>query len=336
MDHKKNKIRIIIILLICICCLSVLFFLFPKIISPFLKHTKASKLIDSENYDEAYSILYSLDKEDEVIENKYDRAIQLIRNKDDDSICEAYSLLGEIDFKDSKTQQENLKPQYKKILRKRADVGSTFLFGTYEQDNDITDGKEDIDWIVLKRESDRVLVVSKYILDCVPYTIGKYTIYEQNEFFKEMNDHISQGETWATCSLREWVNTDFYNNAFTKDEQELIIQSAVTADENPLYSTDPGAVTKDNVFILSTSEVNFYLKEDIDKQCIVTPYAISKGVSNYTYDNITYGSWWLRTPGYFNYFASFISFSGVINNYGSDTFNKYCGVRPALWISLND
>ena len=44
-----------------------------------------------------------------------------------------------------------------------------YLFGTYEQDNDLSDGEEEIEWIVIAREESRVLLMSKYALDCMPY-----------------------------------------------------------------------------------------------------------------------------------------------------------------------
>ena len=58
---------------------------------------------------------------------------------------------------------------YYKLLLSNASVGSTVFFGSYEQDNDTANGKEDIEWIVLAKEGNKLLVISKYALDCQKY-----------------------------------------------------------------------------------------------------------------------------------------------------------------------
>ena len=50
-----------------------------------------------------------------------------------------------------------------------ADVGDIITFGSYEQDNNTLNGKENIEWLVLAKEDDRILVTSKYALDCQQY-----------------------------------------------------------------------------------------------------------------------------------------------------------------------
>ena len=80
-------------------------------------------------------------------------------------------------------------------------VGDIIKFGHYEQDGNTSNGKEEIEWQVLKVESDRVLMVSKYCLDCKKY----------NETYTDV--------TWETCTLRKWLNNDFKKAAFSTEEQ---------------------------------------------------------------------------------------------------------------------
>ena len=47
--------------------------------------------------------------------------------------------------------------------------GKYIKFGEYEQDNNLTNGKEDIEWLVLEVKDGKALVVSKYLLDCKPF-----------------------------------------------------------------------------------------------------------------------------------------------------------------------
>ena len=50
-----------------------------------------------------------------------------------------------------------------------AEVGSYILFGEYEQDSDESTGKEAIEWLVLDKQDDKMLVISRYGLDGQPY-----------------------------------------------------------------------------------------------------------------------------------------------------------------------
>lgn len=81
--------------------------------------------------------------------------------------------------------------------------------GKYEQDNNTDNGSEAIEWIVLETDGDKALILSKKILDCKPFNKG----------FAEC--------TWETSSLREWLNSDFLNSAFTESEQARILESFV-------------------------------------------------------------------------------------------------------------
>ena len=45
-------------------------------------------------------------------------------------------------------------------------VGDTITFGTYEQDNNTSNGKEAIEWTVLDKNGMSVLLISKQALDC--------------------------------------------------------------------------------------------------------------------------------------------------------------------------
>ena len=47
--------------------------------------------------------------------------------------------------------------------------GDIIVLGHYKQDNDLSNGKEPIEWIVLSNEEEKILLLSKYGLDCLPY-----------------------------------------------------------------------------------------------------------------------------------------------------------------------
>jgi hypothetical protein len=79
-------------------------------------------------------------------------------------------------------------------------TGGYVTFGSYEQDNDLSNGKEDIEWLVLARENNKALLISRYSLDNQPYS-----------------EHTEE-VPWENCSLRKWLNDNFLNEAFSSDE----------------------------------------------------------------------------------------------------------------------
>ena len=203
---------------------------------------------------------------------------------------------------------------------KTANVGDIIVFGAYEQDNNTSNGKEDIEWLVLAKENNRVLVVSDKALDCKPYN--------------QSRDYV----TWETCSLRNWLNNDFINAAFTAEERAMIPTVTVSADMNPKYNTNPGNATKDRVFLLSIVETEKYFTSDEARKCVPTEYAISNGAS--TSDSYTKGGkatclWWLRSPGFDQFIAAYVNYFGPVLRYGRSVGNVSNSVRPAMWITID-
>ena len=82
-------------------------------------------------------------------------------------------------------------------------IGDTYIFGSYEQDDNTQDGTEAIEWIVLDKSENeqKILLISKYALD------GK-------KFEGE-----SSKATWDTCSLRSWLITISITRLFPKKRE---------------------------------------------------------------------------------------------------------------------
>ncbi len=194
------------------------------------------------------------------------------------------------------------------------EIGDYITFGRYEQDNNTSNGKEDIEWLVLDKKDGKALVISKYALDCQPYNTSYTDV------------------TWETCTLRKWLNNTFLNAAFTDAEKSLIPTVTVSADKNPKYSTNPGNATQDKVFLLSITEVNEYFNSDSARQCKATAYAEAQGA----YVNSSNGNcwWWLRSPGYNQNYAALVLYDGYVYEFGYTVF-QFGAVRLALWIDLN-
>ena len=199
---------------------------------------------------------------------------------------------------------------------RRIKVGEYFSFGSYKQKAESFDSKERIEWLVLEIKKNRALLISKYALDVKPY------------------NNTRQDVTWETCFIRKWLNNDFINSAFSEEEKEIIQTVTVQADKNPVYSTNPGKSTCDKVFLLSIAEVQKYCKSNKVSCCGFTDYAKKKGPN--VISTSANCSWWLRTPGSLQNYASRIDANGSVVEKGNHIDGETYGVRPALWIYLDN
>ncbi len=208
-------------------------------------------------------------------------------------------------------------PRGKSGTAVRFAVGSYVTFGQYPQDK--TGGRRPIEWLVLVRENDRILVISRYALDCQQYSTSNMSV------------------TWETCSLRRWLNSTFMSSAFTSEEQAMIPRVTVRADRNPAYNTSPGNSTTDWVFLLSITEAQKCFSSDDARRCAPTSYATARGVyasNTYTVDGNGTCWWWLRSPGNRSCDAADVSNNGSVHTYGHGVNYGDYAVRPALWIKL--
>ena len=217
--------------------------------------------------------------------------------------------------------------------------GDTLFFGHYEQDNHRSNGPEPIEWQVLAVENGKVLIISKYGLDQVPYN----TV-----------NTMSANVSWETCGLREWLNETFLGKAFSTEDQYKIAQ---VINKNSIPPWQEYAVgfppsnapvtsendTVDRIFLLSKDEAEKYFSSDEDRQCIATAYAEAHGAKNEITSIFKPGaeyrvSWWLRSVlGVFGGEGSWPSWHAMYifpagHFYGIFVNYKYHAVRPALWL----
>ena len=195
--------------------------------------------------------------------------------------------------------------------------GDYFKFGSYYQENSTK--KTPIEWLVLKKSGTKVLLISRYGLDC-------------KQYHHEMVDI-----TWENCDLRKWLNGEFLKNAFTATEQKKIAVTKLANDNNAKYGTFGGNSTEDKVFCLSIAEAGSLFEDDDSRICVPTPYALSKGCWKSS-DNVIDGRgccfWWLRSPGCSQRSAASVRTAGALDLIGSDVDYDHCAVRPALWVNL--
>ena len=206
-------------------------------------------------------------------------------------------------------------------LLKNFNIGDYVKFGCYPQSAD-GDFKP-IEWQVLAKENNKMLVISKYGL-------------ETRRFDRTSNN-------WENSEIRKWLNGDFYYKAFSENEKKLIRNSNIstTVYEKKKKSGIFGSLlgqeetvefnelTYDKVFLLSKEEAEKYFANYDARKCKPTEYAKANGA--YIYDG--YGYWWLRSPNpdVSNYVYG-VGFGGFYNYYG--VFSDDVVACPALWINL--
>lgn len=329
--RKKKTMTIAAIVLAVAACVAG-WFVVTRVI-PENKYQQAWTLRENGKYDEAIAAFEELgeysDAKAQITETKYQQATNLNAfGKYDEAYAIYVTLTGYKDVDKLLTEDDNIVAVIKALEARDAKftVGNYVTFGEYPQ----TTAGEDmtpIEWLVLARDGDKALLISRYGLDAQPYN----------------KDHTSV--TWETCTLRTWLNGTFYNKAFSSAEQAAILTTNVDNSKNQCYSgwsTSSGNNMQDKVFLLSYAEANKYFGVTYDNssntksRVAPTAYAIAQGAwtnySNKTTDSTYAGWWWLRSPGTYQDYAAIVYFVGSLDfNYVDSDSGS---VRPALWVNL--
>lgn len=193
-----------------------------------------------------------------------------------------------------------------------AQVGDMVYYGTYDIEPLWTG--ERIEWIVAERQADKVLLVSVYGL-------------EGEAFQKEY-----EATDWEASSIREILNSDFVDMAFTEQEQELITTTRIVTEANSQYGTSGGSFTYDKVFLLSVEEAEKYFTDDEARRLAPTTMAGRRGANMNPREGSSW--WWLRTMGEKPDMAATVNIDGEINLEG-ERVNIVSGVvRPAMWVTI--
>ena len=191
-SNNKSAMKVLLIVAACVILagiLAVTLYLVPN-----SRYNEAMALKNAGNADEAYPIFQSLgnfkDARDICNSYDYDAAITLL---DNGKYGAAYYRLKAISGYDQAEQKAAaLLTQYPHLSILDAKEGDEITLGSYEQDNVLNNGKEPLQWVVLKNNNGIVYAVSRDILDVKSY-----------------NTSTSDGTT-----LLPWLRTQFYGMAF--------------------------------------------------------------------------------------------------------------------------
>lgn len=138
---------------------------------------------------------------------------------------------------------------------------------------------EPIVWLVLEHKGNELLLLSEYGLDAKAFSEGFGV------------EHPSE---WKECTLRTWLNEDFYEEAFDETEQGMILDDTHNTYKKSNEGEEETGFVTDKVFLLSARELKQYLPTQREMICKATAFAKSQGAE------IAAGpdqcGWWLRSP----------------------------------------
>ncbi len=230
---------------------------------------------------------------------------------------------------------------------KELSKGDVVTFGSFEQDGHEHNGAEDIEWIVLDvRDREEVEADSKADSKAdsnADDAGGRCALLLSRNVLQAIPLHnVYEDITWDECTLRTWLNGEFYEGAFSPEEKERVILAENDNHANPAYEPHGCAATEDHAFILSLEEAKAAVRTEEDRLLIgsadATEYAKIRHLE--TADDATdlagKACWWLRTPGVYQYSAAFVDRDGTIFENGAIANHEtYCGVRPAVWVAVD-
>ena len=177
-------------------------------------------------------------------------------------------------------------------------------FGRYEQDNDVSNGPEPIQWDVITSDKGKLLLLSEYALDCVPY----------------VDDSSADARRFGDTYLCEWLNGEFLGVAFTGEEAAV------------LQRDDNG----DRVLVPGIKD----MRNNSHRYCVPTKYALARGVETEKFYSVDCCGWWLDSimdtdgDGYAEYGA--MDAKGEVFYVPYGLVDDGVAVRPAIWVDAEE
>ena len=157
------------------------------------------------------------------------------------------------------------------------------------------------------------------------------------------NPSESDGNSWETSYIREWVNGTFYNSAFAANEQKIIATSTVLSNITNSTTDWEGLVTFDKIYLRSRQEMSSGIfstgitnQDRARRLCSPTDFALSNYATMDTIYTTSYrtgtSDYGTRSAGYDDSYAMFVAYYGFANV--SVTSASSFGIRPALRLTL--
>lgn len=268
------------------------------------RYKYAAELFESGDYSTASSEFYELigyeDSEDQYRRAKYFQGVEYEKEGDLKKSYLAFrSAEGYDDWLEQMTRVRN------KYIRTKP---TYFGFGKYYYSYVYSEKKYALEWSVMDIKGDMALV--------------RTDIIDYRQF-----DDNTPNCSWENSSLREWLNGDFYDNAFNDNEKAQICTSVFETSSGKYdYIGTSGSGISDKIFLLSTAEAkNTRYYGDLNKTYL-SAYAQKKLPDDYN----QLFCWGCDRP-----LTQFYDERGNELPPNVDTTTRNC-VMIAMWIYIGD
>ena len=236
---------------------------------------------------------------------QYNNAIKAFDNGCYESAYKSFCELGDYREAKAKAAEAKVKWDEKTRIDRMRSVASKYMQPIMVKGKTGSDEYR-VPWRILDVDADlgRVLMITEVCIDDRPWGHG----------------------TWSECSLRKWLNEEFYSSL----PEEARIRVATTT----VRDVDADKTVEDRIFILSVDEVHKYFRDQRARRCSIA------GEQNPT-------MWWMRnlSTGKIKG-VQVVDKDGDASGYEATVYDPWRGhsyfkwedppaiaaVRPALWI----
>lgn len=270
------------------------------------RYDEAISLGSEGQVQEAISILEELGNYRDSLDYLYQyRSEEADRLYQQGAYLEALPYLLSVGDKESRKKADEIS----KDMIISAQKGDTVYFGAYEQDGNLNNDKEPIEWKVIEKQDGNLLLLSVYALDAKKFSGSSDEIY------------------WKDSEIRTWLNDSFMREAFSDDNRSLILQSSIICDyylEDEGTSIQESGEVFDNIFLFGLEDVMGYRLDDEILVCKTSEYVRKNGIRT------GICCWWLRSANMNrDHTSQIIRTDGSISD---SSYTQLNGVRPALWV----
>ncbi|WP_313134844.1 DUF6273 domain-containing protein [Anaerocolumna sp.] len=216
------------------------------------------------------------DSKEKMTECRYQKGLEAMEEEDYKNAKKAFEAAG--DYKDS----DQKKVDMEKLFIKNSEIGDTINIGENK-------------WRILEIQDNKALLLKDLAISGMAYNTNSGDV------------------TWEQSTLRNWLNSEFLDENFTKAEKDNIILATVKNSDNPVYGTSGGNDTQDYIYLFSIEEIEQY---------------------NELIPDLKSNSW-LRSPGNQQGSAAFLSVNRLAMKYGYEATSEEFRVKPVMWFNLD-
>lgn len=202
---------------------------------------------------------------------------------------------------------------------------------------------ETLKWRILDPSTGYMMC--EQIIDAQPYSNTVYyhsTGELSSEAFVEQDESKANHYTclYSSSSIRQWLNNDFFNDAFTDEKNEIALTQLDNRAYSSVFKKYNSPSTNDKIFLPSYNDMinekygfsSDPLEKDEQRCSSASDYSKCQGlwVHSSVSDKTGYYIWRLRNASFSSTDTWGVSFSGELANNICHTASCSVGIRPAM------